>query len=136
MPSAIWESCPPNKSTSEYIGDLMDRRYEREQDCQFALPVTVGVVDHTRLDHIKLEATQRQRARRNAPHLELDALCLTAQLKHADAFWRHVLTEKLNSLFSLYEKARDYDRTDDHENKCRQLTEAKRKAGYHVHSAR
>ena len=131
MSNALERSCPANMTPGEWAMDLEDRAVEIPTYRQ-----PVFAEDHSRLTHLALEDAQRQRARIHAPHLELDALCLTAQLKHADAFWRHVLTTKLDSLFSIYEKALDYDRTDDHKNKCKQLANAKLAAGYDVHAAR
>jgi len=111
---------PSNIGEHEYLLALDEPRerpaYQREYP-----------EDHSRRDWILFERSQLARAD-SQPHLRLDVLCLVAQMKHADQFWRRVLASKIDALFFM-EKERDYAEDNDHRERCRQLADAKRAAG-------
>jgi hypothetical protein len=112
----------------EYLMHLDEPRERPRQQPDFP-------PDHSRREWVEFEREQLTRARTHSRHLELPALCILAQMKRADQFWRRILASKLDALFFFYEKELDYDRDDDHENNCRQLADARRAAGYDVHPA-
>ena len=130
MAVAVWNRCPSHMTTGEYSMYLEDKPRDIPAHLQPDFPV-----DHSRLPHLIFEREQRERALRICPSLTLDALCLTAEIKHADQFWRQVLLSKLDALFFL-ERQKDYVEDDDHKKRVEQLNDAKRAAGYPVHSAR
>jgi hypothetical protein len=90
--------------------------------------------DHTRRDWILYEREQLAKAD-NQPHLRTDVLCYTAEMKHANEFWRQILVSKIDALF-FTERPKDYDENDDHKKRVEQLNAAKRDAGYPVYPTR
>ena len=54
--------------------------------------------DHSRRDVYIYERAQLDRANGDCSR-ELDVMCLLAELKRADQFWRPVLVSKLDALF-------------------------------------
>jgi hypothetical protein len=120
--------CPPNIGVHEYTLSIIDREREIPAIHQPEFPV-----DHSRREWLEFENEQLARAD-NQPHLRLPVLCYVSEMKRADQFWRQVLVSKIDTLF-FTERELDYDQDDDHRQRCRQLADAKRAAGYPVHSA-
>ena len=117
---------PPNMGPHEYLMHLDEPRERPRRQPDFP-------PDHSRREWLLFEREQLKRAD-NQPHLRLQVLCYVSEMKRADQFWRQVLVSKIDTLF-FTERELDYDRDDDHENNCRQLADARRAAGYPVHSA-
>ena len=118
---------PPNLGVHEYLMHLDEPR-QRPGPSDRVYPV-----DHSRREWIEFEREQLKRAD-NQPHLRLPVLCYVSEMKRADQFWRQILASKIDALF-FTEGDRDYDEDDDHRRRCEQLNDAKRAAGYPVHSA-
>jgi len=119
---------PANIGVHEYTLQLIDSERDIPAVHQPDFPP-----DHSRRDWLEFENEQLARAD-NQPHLRLPVLCHVSEMKRADQFWRQILASKIDALF-FTEGDRDYDEAADHRRRCEQLNDAKRAAGYPVHSA-